>query len=145
MPSTLPNPTAVAMCRRSCDDDWSSRRAAYEYLPGLSRGTGEPQPTSRLEFTTVDLVPGSTKAFEAALGAVQSRLAGETLWYRTVAGGPAPRYVRLRPQLGLSAVLDRRGEQALPEGVNNLIARMTVEIWTLRPSMSLGVAAPARP
>jgi hypothetical protein len=119
--------------------------ALYEYLPGLSRGTGEPQPTSRLEFTTVDLVPGSTKAFEAALGAVQSRLAGETLWYRMVAGGPAPRYVRLRPQLGLSAVLDRRGEQALPEGVNNLIARMTVEIWTLRPSMSLGVGAPARP
>jgi hypothetical protein len=28
MPSTLPNPTAVAMCRRSRDDDWSGRRAA---------------------------------------------------------------------------------------------------------------------
>jgi hypothetical protein len=26
--------------------------ALYEYLPGLSRGTGEPQPTARLEFTT---------------------------------------------------------------------------------------------
>ena len=26
----------------------------YEYLPGLSRGTGEPKPTARLEFTRVD-------------------------------------------------------------------------------------------
>src|SRR6266545_8169438 len=32
--------------------------AIYEYLPGLSRGTGAPQPTSRLEFTTVGLMPG---------------------------------------------------------------------------------------
>jgi len=43
--------------------------ALYEYLPGLSRGTGEPQPTARLEFTTVELVPGSAKAFEATLSA----------------------------------------------------------------------------
>jgi len=80
--------------------------ALYEYLPGLSRGTGEPQPTARVEFTTVDLVPGATKAFEAALSAAQSRLQGEALWYRMVAGGPAPRYVRLRPHPALSAVLD---------------------------------------
>jgi hypothetical protein len=105
--------------------------ALYEYLPGLSRGTGEPQPTARLEFTTVDLVPGAAKAFEVTLSAGQSRLQGETLWYRMVAGGATPRYVRLRPQPGLSAVLDRRSEQALPEGVNHLIASMTVEIWTL--------------
>ena len=32
--------------------------ALYEYLPGLSRGTGEPKPTARLEFPTVELVPG---------------------------------------------------------------------------------------
>ncbi len=25
----------------------------YEYLPGISRGTGEPQPSTRFEFTTV--------------------------------------------------------------------------------------------
>jgi hypothetical protein len=37
--------------------------AIYEYLPLLSRGTGVPQPTARLEFTTVDLVPGSEKDF----------------------------------------------------------------------------------
>ena len=80
--------------------------ALYEYLPGLSRGTGVPQPTARLELTTVDLEPGAAKAFEAALGAGQSTLQGETLWYRMVAGGAAPRYVRLRPRPSLSAILD---------------------------------------
>ena len=119
--------------------------AVYEYLPGLSRGTGEPQPTARLELTTVDLVPGAAKAFEAALGAVQSALQGETLWYRMVAGGATPRYVRLRPRLSLSAVLDGRGEQALPGAVSSLLTRTTVEILTLRPAMSLGLGSPARP
>jgi len=119
--------------------------AVYEYLPGPSRGTGEPQPTARLELTTVDLVPGAAKAFEAALGAVQSALQGETLWYRMVAGGATPRYVRLRPRLSLSAVLDGRGEQALPGAVSSLLTRTTVEILTLRPAMSLGLGSPARP
>jgi hypothetical protein len=117
----------------------------YEYLPALSRGTGEPQPTARLEFTTVDVVPGGERAFEAALAAAQSTLRDETLWYRMVAGGPSPRYVRLRPQPGLSAVLERRSAQSLPDRVNNLTAGMTVEIWTLRPTMSLGLGAPTRP
>lgn len=114
--------------------------ALYEYLPGLSRGTGEPQPTPRLEFTTVDLVPGAAKAFEAALGAGQSKLQGETLWYRMVAGGTIPRYVRLRPRPSLSAILDARNEQALPESVKGFIARTTIEILTLRPTMSLGLS-----
>jgi hypothetical protein len=118
--------------------------AVYEYLPAFSRGTGEPQPTARLEFTTVDLVPGAAKTFEAALSTGQSRLQGETLWYRMVAGGPVPRYARLRPRLSLSAVLDARSEQALPDEVKGLIARMTIEILTLRPTMSLGLGSPAR-
>jgi hypothetical protein len=113
--------------------------ALYEYLPGLSRGTGEPQPTARLEFTTVDLAPGAEKAFEAALSADQSRLQGETLWYRMVAGGAAPRYVRLRPRPSLSALLDGKSEQALPDKVSNLIAKTTVEILNLRPTMSYGL------
>jgi hypothetical protein len=119
--------------------------AVYEYLPGLSRGTGEPQPTARLELTTVDLVSGAAQAFEAALGAAQSALQGETLWYRMVAGGATPRYVRLRPRLTLSAVLDGRSEQALPGAVSSLLTRTTVEILTLRPAMSLGLGSPARP
>lgn len=118
--------------------------ALYEYLPELSRGTGEPEPTTRLEFTTVDLVPGAAKAFEAAISAGQSTLQGETLWYRMVAGGAAPRYVRLRPRASMSAILDGKSEQALPDRVNALIAKTTVEIWTLRPTMSLGLGSPAR-
>jgi hypothetical protein len=119
--------------------------ALYEYLPGLSRGTGEPQPTARLELTTVDLVPGAAKAFEAAQGAGRSSLQGETLWYRMVAGGAAPRYVRLRPRPSLAAVLDGASDQALGEGTSPLIARMTVEILTLRPTMSLGLGSTAHP
>jgi hypothetical protein len=111
----------------------------YEYLPALSRGTGEPQPTARLEFTTVDLVPEAAKAFEAALSADQSTLQGETLWYRMIAGGTAPRYVRLRPRSSLSAILDGRSEQALPDQTHHLIAKITIEILTLRPSMSYGL------
>ena len=114
--------------------------ALYEYLPGLSRGTGEPQPTARLELTTVDLNPGAGHAFEAALSADHSRLQGETLWYRMVAGGTAPRYVRLRPRPSLSAILDGRSEQALPDKVKDLIAKTTVEILNLRPTMSYGLS-----
>jgi len=114
--------------------------ALYEYQPSLSRGTGEPQPTARLELTTVDLVPGAEKAFEAALSADQSRLQGETLWYRMVAGGTAARYVRLRPRPSLSAILDGRSEQALPDKVNVLIAKTTIEILNLRPTMSYGLS-----
>jgi hypothetical protein len=118
--------------------------ALYEYLPGLSRGTGEPQSTPRLEMTTVELVPAGSRAFEAALGAAQSALQDETLWYRMVAGGAAPRYVRLRPRLNLAAILDARAEQSLPDQVNPLIVKTTVEILTLRPTMSYGLP-PARP
>jgi hypothetical protein len=118
--------------------------ALYEYLPGLSRGTGVPQPTARLELTTVDLAPGAAKAFEAALGGGQSTLRGETLWYRMVAGAAVPRYVRLRPRPSLTALLEGMSEQALPEAAHPWIARTTVEILTLRPTMSYGLGSPVR-
>jgi hypothetical protein len=118
--------------------------ALYEYLPELSRGTGEPQPTARLELTTVDLLPGVAKTFEAALRASRPALRSETLWYRMVAGGATPRYVRLRPRPSLSAVLDDRSEPTLPDGVGSLIARTTIEILTLRPTMSLSLRSPRR-
>ncbi len=118
--------------------------AVYEFLPGLSRGTGTPRPTARLELTTVDLAPGAAKAFEAAVAAQKSRLKDETLWYRMVAGGAAPRYVRLRPRPSLSAILDARSEPVLPEVLRGSIAKTTVEILNLRPAMCLGVS-PARP
>ena len=115
----------------------------YEYLPALSRGSGEPQATARHELTTVDLHPGAEQAFEAALAARQSALQGETLWYRMLAGGVSPRYVRLRARPSLSALLDGKAEQALPADAHALVARTTVEILTFRPTMSYGLS-PAR-
>jgi len=112
----------------------------YEFLPALSRGPGEPPPTPRLELLTVDLVPGAGQAFEKALAAAQSSLQGEALWYRLVAGGPTPRYVRLRPYSTLGALLGDRSEQPLPNGINRLVSQATVEILNFRPTMSLGIA-----
>jgi hypothetical protein len=118
-------------------DHWGN--AIYEFLPGLSRGTSVPQPAARAELTTVDLKPGSEKTFEAALSAGQSTLQGETLWYRMVVGGTPPRYIRLRPRPSLAAVIEGESEQALPEKVNALTAKTTVEILNLRPTMSYGL------
>jgi hypothetical protein len=116
--------------------------ALYEYLPALSRsrGTGAPTPTVRLELTTVDLESDGEKAFEAALEAAQSTYSDETLWYRMVAGGVSPRYVRLRPRTSLSAILEEGSEPALPDEVKDRIAKMTVEILSLRPAMSYGLS-----
>jgi hypothetical protein len=115
-------------------DQWGN--ALYEFLPGLSRGTGVPSPIARVEMTTVDLKPGATTAFEAALSAGQSVLRDETLWYRMVEGGTTPRYLRLRPRPSLSSILDGRSEQALPDRVSSLIAKATIEVLNLRPTMS---------
>jgi len=111
----------------------------YEYLPALSRGTGVPTSAPRVELTTVDLNPGTEKAFEAAISTGQAALQSETLWYRMVAGGSAPRYVRLRPRPSLAAILDGKGEQALPERASELVAKTTIEILNLRPTMSYGL------
>jgi hypothetical protein len=114
----------------------------YEFLPALSRGDrhGVPTPTLRAELTTVELNHGAGKAFEAALAAEQSRLQGETLWYRMVVGGRPPGYVRLRPRASLAAILDERADQALPEKVDALISTITIETLNLRPGMLVNVA-----
>ena len=112
----------------------------YEFLPRLSRGTGEPAATTRLELTTVDLAPGEDKTFEDALAAVQPSLRGETLWYRLVEGGPTPRYVRLRPRPTYSELLGEQGDHGLPHAVNLLLAKTSIEILSFRPTLSLGVA-----
>lgn len=111
----------------------------YEYLPALSRGTGEPHPTARLEFTTFELLPGAARQFETALSASKANLKEETLWYRMVAGGVAPRYVRLRPRASLAAIIDERNESSLPESINSLTSKVTIEILNLRPTMSYGL------
>jgi hypothetical protein len=113
--------------------------ALYEFLPRLSRGSGAPEPSARLELLTVDLVPGEAKTFEDALAAAQPALVSETLWFRLVEGGPTPRYVRLRPRPTYSTLLNE--SQALPDAVSHLIAKTTIEILSFRPTLSLGVAA----
>ncbi len=114
----------------------------YEFLPELSRGGAEPEPSARLEFTSVELRPGTSRAFEAALAASRPALQDEALWYRMVVGGAGPRYVRLRPQPGLWAVLSRADGQELPDKARSQVARLTVEVWTLRPAMSMGLPPP---
>jgi hypothetical protein len=117
----------------------------YEFLPALSRGNGVPTPALRAEYTTVELAPGLGNSFEAALAAEQPKLRGETLWYRMVVGGDTPRYIRLRPRPSLAAILDERGEQALPDKVNGLVSKMTIETLNLRPTMLVNVTPePAR-
>ena len=119
--------------------------AIYEFLPGLSRGNGMPTPTRLAEYTTVELNYGEGKVFEAALAGEQSKLQGETLWYRLVEGGNAPRYIRLRPRANLASILDEHADQALPDKVNTLVTKMSVETWNLRPDMLVNVSPePAR-
>lgn len=109
--------------------------ALFEFLPALSRGTGVPSALPRVEMTTVQVQAGATPTFESAIAAEQPRLSGETLWYRLVAGGSSPRYVRLRPRPGIAAIAESRAP--LPDAVHAMIAGVTIEILSLRPTMSL--------
>jgi hypothetical protein len=110
----------------------------YEFLPALSKGSGEPQPAARLEMTTIELQPGTAKAFESALAAKAAPFEGEALWYRMVAGGAVPRYLRLRPLANLSALLEGPVDQT-PVEASRLVSKMTVEILNLRPTMCYGI------
>jgi hypothetical protein len=115
----------------------------YEFLPALSSGTGVPSASARIELTTVDLDTGVEKKFEAAVAAAPPPPLTETLWYRMVAGGPAPRYVRLRPRASVSAILNDRTTLSLPDSVSSFVRKTTIEILNLRPTMSYGLL-PAR-
>jgi hypothetical protein len=120
------------------------KNAFYEFLPAISKGaseTGVPTPNLRVEFITVELKPGAEKAFEAALAADKSALKDETLWYRQVSGGSAPRYLRLRPYKSFAAALEGAEQQTLPDKANNLVDDLTVEIVSLRPNMSYNLPA----
>ena len=117
--------------------------ALYEFLPALSLGASVPTAAARLEFTTVDVAVGAERAFETAVRGAQVTLQNETLWYRMIAGGGGPRYVRLRPRPTLASILSEGNGRSLPDQVDPLVVKITIEILTLRPAMSLGVA-PAR-
>jgi len=116
----------------------------YEFLPQLSRGTGQPQSMPRVEFTTITLKPDLEKNFENALAAQQSKLQGETLWYRMLAGGTTPRYVRLRPRQSLSEIIDGKNQQGFDDQINNMIEKITIEILNLKPTMSYSVVTPSK-
>lgn len=118
-------------------ENW--KNAVYKFLPAISKGVsqaGVPTPGLRTELITVELKPGTEKAFEAALAADKPALKDETLWYRQVTGGSAPRYLRLRPYENFAAVLASAEDQTLPDKANSLVADLTVEIVSLRPNMS---------
>ena len=140
----LSNPVSPAEDERDTDINilphvQFTGNAIYEFLPSLSRGNGVPTPTLRAEYTTIELKYGADKAFEMALAAEQPKLKGETLWYRLAVGGNVPCYVRLRPRVNLAAILDDRADGALPETVNDLISKMTIETLNLRTNMLVNV------
>ena len=116
--------------------------ALFEFLPALSRGTAVPSTAPRVEMTTVHVDARQTQAFESAIAAAQPKLTGETLWYRLVAGGEGPRYVRLRPRPTIAAIAE--SPAALPDAAQAMIAGITIEILSLRPTMSLLWPTPPR-
>jgi hypothetical protein len=76
----------------------------------------------------------------ATVGEERSSLRGEILWYRMVAGGAAPGYVRPRPRdPGLSAILEERNEPVPPDKLKDLITTTTAEILDPRPTVCLGL------
>jgi hypothetical protein len=115
----------------------------YRYLPELSRGTGDPGPATLLEFTTVDVQPAASSAFEAKLKAGQPSLKEETLWYRLVTGGHVPCYLRLRPGLKVSAVTEGADDQVLAQATA-MITRVSVELLLSQPSLTIDVGGPGR-
>ena len=54
-------------------------------------------------------------------------------------GDKPSRYLRLRPRASLAAILDDRADQPLPEKVNSLVVRLTVETLNLRSTMLVNV------
>ena len=99
----------------------------------------------RLEVTFVDLRPDASAAFEAAITKQSAGVHRETLWYREVVGGSrGPRYVRLRPMQGIESALEANGEDAVPSGASLGVLRISHEIWSYRPTLSLGLQEPTR-
>jgi hypothetical protein len=112
----------------------------FEFLPAASRGTGVPTAAARVEMTTYELAAGAHAAFESVLAGAQSTLTEETLWYRLVAGGTETRYVRLRPRSSIASIVASRSEPSWPQSLTAMITTVRVEILTLRPALSLGLA-----
>jgi hypothetical protein len=91
-----------------------------------------------LEFTTVQVQPGTASAFEAKLRAGQPSLKEETLWYRLVTGGELPKYLRLRPRPRMSAMLEGADDLVLSQA-NGMITRATVELLVSDPGLTIDI------
>jgi hypothetical protein len=109
----------------------------------FNRGTGEPGGATRLEFTTVEVQPATATAFEAKLRAGQATLKEETLWYRLVAGGQVPRYLRIRPRPSVSAVTEGADDQVLAQA-SAMLTRVSVELLLSQPSLTIDVGGAGR-
>jgi len=116
---------------------------AYRYLPELSRGSGDPGAATFLEFTTVEVEPAAATAFEAKIKARQPTMKEETLWYRLVAGGNVPKYLRLRPRSSFSAVIEGSEDAVLAQAAS-IIARLRVELLVTEPSLTIDVGGAGR-
>jgi hypothetical protein len=66
-----------------------------------------------------------------------------TLWYRLVAGGRVPRYLRLRPRPRVSAVTEGAHDQVLAQA-NSVVTRVRVELLVSQPSLTIDVGEAGR-
>jgi hypothetical protein len=112
--------------------------ALYEYLPDVSRGTGEPQPRRGSSSRPWTSRPGGA-GLQAALRSQQSKLKDETLWYgwwraerrrATCVCVPGPACRRFS-RTAINRHSPRRS------GVDRETA---IEILNLRPTLSYGIS-----
>jgi hypothetical protein len=61
-----------------------------------------------------------------------------------IAGGTAPRYVRLRAQPSYASLASAARDQALPDEALSVVTKQTIEVLTQRPTLSYRLT-PARP
>jgi len=113
-------------------------------------------PHGFLAITSLNWLTDEPQRFPDAPGAWHAGASGVTHingtpshWRRALmssfADRMAPRYVRLRPRATLAAILDEHADQALPDKLNNLISKMTVETVNLRPDMLVNVTPELAP
>lgn len=88
------------------------------------------------------LEAGAEERIESAIRAQWATLRGETLWFRSVAGGRGPLYLRIRTRPTLTELLNTRSEDELPQEAEGLVLEQPVEILNFRPSLSYGVTPP---
>ena len=87
---------------------------------------------------------GAAKAFEVGARRERPGLEGETCGTGWSRAAPRRATCGSRPDGQPGGDAHRQWRQALPDAVRRLVEKMTVEIWTLRPTMSLGLRTGGR-